>query len=79
MISRLTIIVSCDRCNSDKLYCATTTTKDGHFECQLACQCRISSTNPNGIISGEYVLCPSTPIKSKDHISRSHPIGIKIM
>ena len=68
--------MSCDKCNSDKLYCATNSTqyKSGRFWCQKACQCRISPTNPNGVISEEYVLCPTTPIKSNDHISASYHI-----
>ena len=68
------IIMSCDKCNNDKLYCATTIIEYARFKCQLGCKCYVSATNPNGIILEKYDYCPTTPIKSNDHISASYHI-----
>jgi hypothetical protein len=69
----------CDKCNGDRTYCYTNSShyKNKRFYCQRACQDCNSSTNPTGITSETYILCPTTPIDGKDHISASHVISSK--
>jgi len=62
-------VISCVKCGSMKTCCNIIDTKyeNRKFHCKILChKCKTVTT--------EYVLCPSTPDNSKDHISASVPI-----